>query len=61
MVRQSKQSERRAVSPRRPRPPALKTGPVKPNLALGFKEHQNAVDGDLAAAIFIPKIKSPKK
>ncbi len=61
MVRTSKQAERRAVSPRRPRPPALKTGPQKPNFKLGYKEHANAVEGDHAAAVFIPKIKSPKK
>lgn len=54
MVRISKQSERRAKSPRRPRPPSQKTGPQK---AAGFKEHQNALEGQAAQQAFIPKIK----
>lgn len=57
MVRISKQSERRAQSPRRPRPPAEKTGAKKDKLAKGFKEHANALEGDAAAVAFIPKIR----
>lgn len=57
MVRMSKQSERRAVSPRRPRSPSKKTGSQKMNLPLGFKEHQNALEGENAQIGFIPKIK----
>jgi len=57
MVRISKQAERRSVSRKRPRPPALKTGPKKDALPLGFKEHANAVQGTFAQKCFIPKIK----
>lgn len=57
MVRISKQSKIRAVSRRRPAPPAKKTGPVKDNLPQGFKPHANAIGGDLSSASFIPKIK----
>ncbi len=57
MVRVSKQSEKRAISRRRPRAPAHKTGPKKDNLANGYKEHANALEGDLAQTAFIPKIK----
>lgn len=54
MVRQSKQSERRAVSPRRPRAPSPKTGPKKET---GFKVHPNALEGEQGSLAFIPKIK----
>jgi hypothetical protein len=57
MVRISKQSERRAISFRRTRNPAKKTGPKKDALPQGFKTHTNAVAGDLAHLSFIPKIK----
>ncbi len=57
MVRISKQQERRNISPRRPRPPAVKTGPKQDNLKEGFKDHPNALEGDLAKTLFIPKIK----
>lgn len=57
MVRISKQAERRSLSPHRPRKYTTKTGPVKDNLPKGFKEHSNALEGDSAAAAFIPKIK----
>jgi hypothetical protein len=57
MVRISKQQERRSRSPKRCRPPALKTGPLKDRLQEGFKPHVNAVEGRLAGLIFIPKIK----
>jgi len=57
MVRISKQEERRAVSRRRPRPPAKKTGPKKDALPQGYKLHANAIDGNLAQTSFIPKIK----
>ena len=55
MVRISKQQERRNVSPRRPRPPAVKSGP-KPE-KVGFRPHANAVQGDLGQSLFIAKIK----
>lgn len=56
MVRISKQNERRAVSPRKRRAPSFaKTGTRTDNLP--FKEHSNALEGELAAKAFIPKIK----
>jgi hypothetical protein len=57
MVRISKQSERRNRSPRKNRAPSAKTGSLKDNLPKGYKEHNNALDGDIAATAFIPKIK----
>ncbi len=55
MVRMSKQSKIRAVSRRRPAPPAKKTGPREE--AQAFKVHANALDGQSAQSSFIPKIK----
>jgi hypothetical protein len=56
MVRISKQAERRAKCPHRPRPPARKTGPKKDNLDKGYKEHVSVIeDVQLAQKIFIPK------
>lgn len=57
MVRISKQSEKRARSPRRHKNPALKTGPQKDKLSHGFKPHANALEGETAQFAFIPKIK----
>ncbi len=57
MVRISKQGKRRNTSPRKTRKPSEKTGAQKDNLPKGFKEHSNAVEGDLSGAIFIPKIR----
>lgn len=57
MVRISKQKERRNRSPRKHRAPAEKTGPREDNLPAGFKEHKNALEGELATSVFIPKIK----
>jgi hypothetical protein len=57
MVRISKQSEKRARSPRRPRLPSVKTGAKKPALAMGYKEHPNALEGPSAQQAFIPKIR----
>lgn len=57
MTRMSKQGERRAQYPRKTKAPMPKTGPKEDNLKLGYKEHVNAVEGDLAASFFIPKIK----
>ena len=53
MVRISKQSERRSVSPRRPTISGEKTGSRKDNLPKGFKEHKNAISSEHG---FIPKI-----
>lgn len=57
MVRMSKQGERRNRFPRRRRAPSVKTGPLKDNLPDGFKGLSNAVEGDLAKTMFVPKIK----
>lgn len=57
MVRMSKQGERRSQFPRKHRRPSQKTGPLKDHLLKGFKEHLNAVEGDIAKEVFIPKIK----
>lgn len=57
MVRISKQSERRSRSPHKPRAPSQKTGPSKENLKKGYKPHANALEGEIAAKAFIPKIK----
>lgn len=57
MVRISKQSEKRARSPRKHRAPSEKTGSRKDALQKGFKEHANSLEGDIAAKAFIPKIK----
>ena len=53
MTRVGKKEERRNQSPRRPRLAGTKTGPKKDNLPKGFKEHPNAVEGQM----FIPKVK----
>lgn len=55
MTRMSKQSKRRAVSPRAPKQPGKKTGAKKDNLAQGFKAKFNAFEGELASYGFIPK------
>lgn len=57
MVRISKQAQKRNKSPRKHRAPSPKTGPLKDQLPNGFKEHPNALQGECAAACFIPKIK----
>ena len=56
MTRMSKQGERRAVNPKKRKAPKPKTGPKKDNLTKGYKEHANAANGEMAKAIFIPKI-----
>jgi len=57
MVRISKQAERRSASPRKCRAPSPKTGSKKDALTLGFKEHANALTGDIAQQAYIPKIR----
>jgi hypothetical protein len=57
MVRISKQAEKRHRFPRKHRAPSVKTGALKDNLPNGYKAHSNAVEGDLATLVFIPKIK----
>ncbi|MBP7074188.1 MAG: hypothetical protein KBA81_02255 [Rhabdochlamydiaceae bacterium] len=56
MVRISKQAERRAKCPHRPRPPAVKTGPKKDALPQGYKPIATAIeDATLSQKLFIPK------
>jgi hypothetical protein len=57
VVRISKQAEKRSRFPRKHRGPSEKSGPLKDNLPGGFKEHPNAVEGDISKMAFIPKIK----
>jgi len=57
MVRMSKQGERRNQCPKRCRPPYKKTGSQKDSLELGYKEHANALQGQAAQQVFIPKVK----
>lgn len=57
MTRMSKQGKRRNQFPRRPKAPAVKTGSKTDALPKGFKEHGNALDGELASMAYIPKIK----
>lgn len=57
MVRISKQQEKRSRFPRKHRAPSSKTGALKDKLEGGFKAHPNALEGDLAKMVFIPKIK----
>ena len=58
MTRQSKQEQRRNMSPRKPKLPGIKTGPKKDNLPVGHRVHENALTGDVAATAFIGKVKS---
>lgn len=57
MVRISKQAEKRSRFPRKHRAPSVKTGSLQDNLPKGFKDHPNALEGDLSKVGFIPKIK----
>lgn len=57
MTRMSKQARGRAKSPRRPKAPVKKTGPKNDDLPKGYKEHENALEGELAAKVFISKIR----
>jgi hypothetical protein len=57
MVRISKQGEKRSRFPRKTKSPSAKTGALKDNLPKGYKVHENAVEGDLAKNVFIPKIR----
>lgn len=57
MVRISKQAEKRNRSPRKHRAPSAKTGPRKDNLPHGYKATPNALEGEISAKAYIPKIK----
>lgn len=56
MVRLSKQTRKRAQRPHKRRAPSPKTGPLKDQLPKGFKEHFNAIPGELATQLYFPKI-----
>ncbi|MEX1012194.1 MAG: hypothetical protein WD595_00050 [Waddliaceae bacterium] len=56
MVRISKQNQRRATSPRKPKIGAEKTGPKKDNLSKGYREHENAVPSKHSESIFVGKV-----
>ncbi len=57
MVRLSKKTRDRSVSPRRPKVGLAKTGPKKDALSKGFKEHANALSGlQVALKAYIPKL-----
>ena len=53
----SKQGEKRAVSFRRRRPIAQKTGPKRDRLEFGFRVHENALAGSSITDRFIPKVR----
>ncbi len=57
MTRISKQAQKRHVSRRSTRKPSPKTGALKDKLPLGYKAHTNAVEGEVAEKVFIPKIR----
>ena len=58
MVRISKQAEKRHQSPRKRQKRIIKkTGSLRDNLPLGYKEHLNALQGEIASKAFIAKIK----
>lgn len=56
MTRMSKQGKKRHVSPRKPKLGGPKTGPKRDQLEYGYKMHPNALEGEVAANRFIPKI-----
>lgn len=57
MIRISKQAERRSQSRRRTRFPSPKTGSLKDQLPLGYKEHVNGFQKEKNTSIFIGKVK----
>jgi hypothetical protein len=57
MVRIPKKLRTQGISFRKHRPASPKTGPKQDQLPLGYKAHENAVGGEAAAQVFIPKIK----
>jgi hypothetical protein len=57
MTRMSKKGERRAVSFRKRRKAAPKTGPKKDHLQFGYRTHKNAIEGESITNRFIPEVK----
>lgn len=55
MTRMSKKAQRRAVSPRKRRAPGAKTCCKNVQPALGYKSHENALEG--GSSVFIGKVK----
>lgn len=61
MVRISKQKERRSVSHRKHKAPAVKTGPLKDNLPLGYKPVENALSNEgFKTLVHVPTIKAAR-
>ncbi len=58
MTRMSKQGERRNRCPRKNKYPSAKTGSLKDNLPLGYKEHSNAAPAGVS--VFVAKVKAVK-
>lgn len=55
MVRISKQAEKRSLSPKKRKAP---TSPIQHHAqTAGYKEHPNAISGEVAQSCFIPKIR----
>ena len=57
MTRMSKKEKRRHVYPKRRHYPSEKTGSLKDNLSLGYKEHTNALAEKANTSVFIGKVK----
>ncbi|MCH9630803.1 MAG: hypothetical protein S4CHLAM37_08090 [Chlamydiia bacterium] len=57
MTRMSKQEKRRHVYKKKKHYPAEKTGSLKDNLSLGYKEHTNALAEKANTSVFIGKVK----
>lgn len=51
----SKKGKRRALSPRKHKLPSVKSGTQQDRLTLGYKPHENALEGNLS--VFIGKVK----
>jgi hypothetical protein len=56
MVRLSKKTRDRSVSRKRPTKAGVKTGTKKDALPSGYKAHMNAISGEIAQGMFIPKL-----
>jgi hypothetical protein len=55
MTRISKQGKRRALSPRKHKKPREKSSSKQDHLPLGYKAHENALEGNFT--VFIGKVK----
>lgn len=57
MTRTSKQESRRHVYPKKRHYPSPKTGSLKDNLPLGYKQHTNALSIEANTSVYIAKVK----